>query len=126
MKQDSKPYKRSIRGYWLNPRFQMPFLLFHLWPFFALLFSILIFSTQQQIFLAALGIFIVSIPVGILFSHRIAGPVYRINKQLQNDVKAQNMNLVTFRKKDFFPELAGSYNALCLSLKKAPPKQNSN
>lgn len=48
---------------------------------------------------------------GLLFSHRIAGPLYRLNRQFQeaSQGKADLQNL-KFRKNDFFPELPETIN----------------
>ena len=43
----------------------------------------------------------------ILFSHRIAGPIYQAIKHLKEH---PNSKTLSFRKKDFFPELAEAIN----------------
>ncbi len=52
---------------------------------------------------------------GLAISHKIAGPIYRMKKSL-DDMTASTepavLKPITFRKKDFFPELADSFNAL--------------
>jgi len=47
---------------------------------------------------------------GLLFSHSIAGPLYRLNYHLQAAARGKKVGLVRFRKGDYFPELAESLN----------------
>lgn len=51
---------------------------------------------------------------GLVVSHKIAGPVYRMRKEF-NDMMAKSpteLKKIHFRKGDFFPELADTYNQL--------------
>ena len=60
---------------------------------------------------------IVLILGGLFVSHRIAGPVYRMKKDLERmtaDNQAQ-LKEIHFRKGDYFPELAEAFNALVKS-----------
>jgi hypothetical protein len=56
--------------------------------------------------------------IGAIFSHRIAGPLYRINNLLKE--MAQNSELQEFkvRKSDFFQEIPESLNQALRSFKK--------
>lgn len=59
---------------------------------------------------------------GLYLSHRIAGPVHRMKKELQK-MASENpvtLNPIHFRKNDFFPELAETFNALVEAWKKNP------
>jgi len=47
---------------------------------------------------------------GLFLSHRVAGPLYRLNKHMKDVAAGRTLRDVKFRKKDFFPELADSYN----------------
>jgi len=73
------------------------------------------FINQQQyrmnlIFLITTLIAIVIIVgFGIYSSHRIAGPIYRMCKHLKES-DPKDFSSVKFRKNDFFPELADSFN----------------
>jgi sensor histidine kinase YesM len=80
------------------------------------------FVSQQQlkmsiIFLCtSLIVAMVVIGFGIITSHRIAGPIYRMCKHLnESDPKAAPN--VKFREKDFFPELADSFNSFMAKMK---------
>jgi len=56
------------------------------------------------------AIFIIFLILGLVFSHRIAGPIYRLNRHLREVGNGDHMNDVKFRKNDFFPELADAFN----------------
>ena len=51
---------------------------------------------------------------GLYISHRIAGPIYRMQKELQDmsEEKPVDLRAIQFRKKDYFPELAETFNHL--------------
>ena len=51
---------------------------------------------------------------GLYISHRIAGPIYRMQKELQDmsEEKPVELRAIQFRKKDYFPELAETFNHL--------------
>jgi methyl-accepting chemotaxis protein len=55
-------------------------------------------------------VFLFIVISGIWYSHRIAGPIYRINNQLKTIAMNKIVDKISFRKKDFFQELAISYN----------------
>lgn len=60
--------------------------------------------------IASIAVFILIFVSGIFFSHKIAGPVYRMNTYLRS-ISLENLtSVLSFRKKDFFQELAKSYN----------------
>ena len=48
---------------------------------------------------------------GLVFSHRVAGPMYRLHKHMSSVSKGEITSPVSFRKHDYFQELASSYNA---------------
>ena len=81
------------------------------------------FIAQQQVFMnRILGFLSGFLFLGILFmgmvlSHRIAGPLYRLNKHMLAIASGASLGKVKFREKDFFCELADSYNAQYESLK---------
>lgn len=57
----------------------------------------------------ASSIFILS--VGLLFSHRIAGPIERLRRHLRARRPGEAEVPIRFRKGDFFQELASDYNS---------------
>ncbi len=50
--------------------------------------------------------------LAVYYLHRIAGPVYRIEKTLNEMADGKEVNLVMLRKKDFFKSLAEALNKL--------------
>lgn len=57
---------------------------------------------------------------GLVVSHKIAGPIYRMQKEFlgMSEREPTELKKVTFRKGDFFPELAETYNALVDKIKR--------
>lgn len=47
---------------------------------------------------------------GLIFSHRIAGPVYRLKKFLREKASGKEKGVLAFRQKDYFPEVADAVN----------------
>ena len=48
---------------------------------------------------------------GALFlSHRVAGPIYRLQRELEKLAEDSKLNEIKFRKDDYFPELAVTFN----------------
>jgi methyl-accepting chemotaxis protein len=47
--------------------------------------------------------------MSLFMSHRIAGPLYKLGKAL-NELRNGNLSKITFRKADHFQELAADYN----------------
>lgn len=72
-------------------------------------------------FLIALGIsFSLTFVVGLLISHRIAGPLVKLKKHFENVAENQaHDGAIHFRDHDFFTELARAYN---LKFKKTSKK----
>jgi len=60
--------------------------------------------------IASITVFIIIIISGTFFSHKIAGPIYRMNTYLRSLSLETLTSPLSFRKKDFFQELAKSYN----------------
>lgn len=47
---------------------------------------------------------------GLILSHRVAGPLYRLRRHMQDVAEGRTTADVRFRRKDFFPEIAEWYN----------------
>lgn len=76
---------------------------------------------QQRIkfwtFLATAGIIsVVGTFIGIRFSHRIAGPIFRLKKELRRINNGEKIQEVNLRNADFFMEMAEEFNAMTLKL----------
>ena len=69
---------------------------------------------NRVIFVISAVVGLVLIVGGLAISHKIAGPIYRMQKEL-NRMRESNppqLSEITFRKGDYFPELAETFNAL--------------
>lgn len=72
-----------------------------------------LFQEQSiMVFMMALGIsFIISFVLGVVISHRVAGPLVKLRKHFENvAADQQNDTTVHFRENDFFKEVATAYN----------------
>lgn len=74
---------------------------------------------QETTFLrviAAIAVLVAIILIvgGMVISHKIAGPIYRMQKEFNHMRESNPVELhpIQFRKGDFFPELAESFNQL--------------
>ena len=69
---------------------------------------------EQSILVFAIGIsvsLVISFLLGILISHRVAGPLVKLKKHFENVANdIQNETSVHFRDGDFFKEVAHAYN----------------
>lgn len=59
---------------------------------------------------------------GIVLSHRVAGPLYRLNVHMKEIAEGKTQGKVKFRNKDFFLELADSFNEQLAYLQKEQKK----
>ena len=59
---------------------------------------------------------------GLVYSHRIAGPIYRLQKYLKERNAGTEKGNLYFRQGDYFPELADSVNEFVGNNKKEKPK----
>lgn len=55
-------------------------------------------------------IFILMSTLGLIVSHRIAGPMYRLRKHFEKVGDSGNHTPVQFREDDYFQEVASAYN----------------
>ena len=65
--------------------------------------------TSIFIFTSLITVFILLV-AGVLISHRIAGPMYRLNMDLKEMAKNKELKSLKFRNKDFFQEIPESFN----------------
>lgn len=61
--------------------------------------------------------------VGLLFSHRICGPLYRVEKHMRSIGAGEKMTPLKFRKGDFFPEIASAFNSMVPPESKKSPRR---
>lgn len=67
--------------------------------------------------IASLLVFLLIFVSGVLFSHKIAGPLYRMNSYLRSLSVEEIVKPLKFRNKDFFQEVANSYNKRIMFLR---------
>jgi len=72
-------------------------------------------STINLILIKRVGILLIlvilfALILEIFFLHRIAGPIYRIEKTLNDIAEGKKVQPIKLRKKDFFKSLAASVN----------------
>ncbi len=53
---------------------------------------------------------------GLILSNRVAGPLFRLQKHMKEIMSGETKRKVAFREKDFFPELAETYNELLVKV----------
>ena len=90
------------------------------------------FLNEQQLFFGQ-AILVVSAVLGALIvgsvvvvSHRIAGPIYRMNKHIEEIAKGESPKEINFRKSDFFPEISEVFNKMVLKLKEERSQKNND
>ena len=60
--------------------------------------------------ICALFAFIFLLVSGLYLSHRVAGPLGRLKNEMDGVASGKTPGVVKFRKKDFFQDLAASFN----------------
>ncbi len=131
--------KRKLKNYFIYPEFQWKLIFLFMGvslvaPLLILAFQLVLFNQeflinlpkahphmvfhslfQQQliiVFMMATGVgFIVAFVLGILISHRVAGPLVKLRKHFENTAQDQlHDTSVQFRENDFFRDVAAAYN----------------
>jgi methyl-accepting chemotaxis protein len=69
----------------------------------------LYFGVSAVVFVRMMGL-------GIMYSHRIAGPLYNLNNKMKRIASGEDPSPVNFRRKDQFLELTESFNAMIAKL----------
>ena len=72
--------------------------------------SLLYFTVSGLVFVVMMGL-------GILYSHRIAGPLYQLDRKMRRIASGEEPSPLQFRRRDQFVELAESFNAMLVKLK---------
>ncbi len=69
-------------------------------------------ADMKRIFLAtALEMFVLITIFGLIVSHRIAGPIYRLTQHLRETARTRIYKPIYFRKGDLFQEISEAYNS---------------
>jgi ABC-type transport system involved in multi-copper enzyme maturation permease subunit len=77
-------------------------------------FSAVIFGLMVVLLLLLLGM---SIVFGLNLSNRIAGPIFRLLRELQKINNVAEMNEISLRKHDYFQDVAKAYNDVLKQLR---------
>ena len=76
-------------------------------------------STLSMIYFGMSAVaFVLMVGLGVLYSHRIVGPLHRLNSHMKEIALGGEPAPVNFRRGDQFQELAESFNAMIARLKK--------
>ena len=62
--------------------------------------------------------FVLMVGLGVLYSHRIVGPLHHLNTRMKEIADGAEPTPVNFRQTDQFQELASNFNAMIARLKK--------
>ncbi|MBI3544377.1 MAG: hypothetical protein HY075_13985, partial [Deltaproteobacteria bacterium] len=74
-------------------------------PFFRVLYNMEMMLTQLFVG-TSIAVVFVTLVGGLIFSHRVAGPMYRLRKHLEAVARGETWADVTFRKNDYFVDVA--------------------
>lgn len=69
-------------------------------------------SAYSSVLIAGIGMLVVSGVVAIYTLNRVAGPIFRLRRHILENIESGQITPITFRKKDFFSDLAEAYNDL--------------
>lgn len=72
-----------------------------------------------RFFFFIIPLIIVIIMIAIIFSHRIAGPIYNIERKINKLAGGEDIELIRLRKGDELKDLAEAINKLILIVKKS-------
>ena len=97
-----------------------------LWPTLSRLITPDIFPVMRAnfvfiLFWDAVLIVLVIFIIGIIITHRIAGPLYNIENKLDKALEGEDIELIHLRKGDELQELSAKVNMLLQELKKSEP-----
>lgn len=76
------------------------------------LLGVFLLKSGVFIFWALMGAAILCVPLGIMLSHKIAGPLFVFRRQLQAIASAESFAKVSLRKEDFLVDLMEELNSL--------------
>jgi methyl-accepting chemotaxis protein len=78
-------------------------------------------STLSMLYFTVSGlVFALMMGLGIVYSHRIAGPLYQLDRKMKRIAGGEEPSPLQFRRRDQFAELAESFNAMVVKLKNRP------
>jgi len=132
--------KRRFRNYLINERMQLTLtfrflilsvlftifigllMFFVIWPVVRIyippaLVSIMIQQLVSKLYSTSFILLLVIAGFSIIFTHRIAGPVYHLEKTLDQLINGEDVNLIHLRDGDELQELAAKINQVIINMK---------
>ncbi len=82
-------------------------------------------TTMYMLALSSLGVLCLITAFGIIITHRVAGPVYRMQNQLERLLQGENIVSIELRKGDEFKELAETINKVLEHTRKSQENSES-
>ena len=70
------------------------------------------YSMNWVFFVTALITLVLLLVSGVLISHKVAGPLFRLNNHFKKIASGNDLTKLNFRDGDFFPEVAESFNEI--------------
>jgi signal transduction histidine kinase len=84
-------------------------------------------ALMNTIFIAtAIGVNLLIYGWGVVVSNRIAGPIYRLCKHINEVVNGETDRDLSFREKDYFPEVAEEFNKIMVVIRNESKTLDSN
>lgn len=87
-----------------------------------------LFSTRKSVvtlLIVTEGVFLMlTFLLSVFMSHRIAGPLYKLRKNMDEFSKGNFDRKLAFRKKDYFPELAADFNQMVRNVREREIREN--
>jgi methyl-accepting chemotaxis protein len=78
-------------------------------------------SALSTLYFAVSGlVFVLMMGLGILYSHRIAGPLHHLDSKMRRIASGEAPSPLNFRRRDQFQELVESFNAMIVKLRDRP------
>jgi len=102
---------------------------FVIWPVVKIyippaLVSVLIQQLVSKLYSTSFILLLVIAGFSIIFTHRIAGPVYHLEKTLERLIDGEDVNLINLRDGDELQGLASKINQVILYMKKSKRVDN--
>ncbi|MBK9292882.1 MAG: hypothetical protein IPM57_00290 [Oligoflexia bacterium] len=69
-------------------------------------------SLMSQLILVVITMIIVFVFLGIYLTHKLTGPIWKLQNELKRHINGQTINPIQFRKGDAFKELPGLINKI--------------
>jgi hypothetical protein len=78
-------------------------------PFFTVLRNMETMLTYMFA-VTAFAVIVFTCVAGLVFSNRVAGPMYRLRMHMEKVARGETLDAVSFREKDYFHDIAATYN----------------